>query len=491
MKRLVACGLGLFVTLGLLGAALAADAARFEAETMSESAASITTVSDSAAIGSGALRFTAVGEWASKTVNLGHSAEQLEIRSRATTLGGTRPVYRIFVDGQQFANSVGDVKAAGTYTTHTFPVSLASGTHTIYIKCVAASGTADNTDGDCSNNRAVFVDWIALTYTPEIDTDSDGIPDTQDNCPTDSNAGQSNNDGDSQGDTCDPDDDNDGRDDATDYDPLDPNVQDPPPPPPGDILWTGDGENPTNTDWAQIFTKTPYCGANAQSGLAPDDHEGYHSRVSSDPAPLQGAYALKGKVDDSYECFQERTEVSQNGDPSKQFLPDGENWQAFGIWLGSDFQVEKAAQGAHLLFQHKPIPSSNPTATIVVDSGLWKWKTDGGPTDNPVTTTIGAATQQQWCKFVIHTRYEYDDTGLSELYSDVPGGCGGPIELIASRNEPTLWTATSPWGQTERIRVNMGYYRDVSYSDTETFAHDGYTVGTTKAVVEANAFPGN
>lgn len=42
------------------------------------------------------------------------------------------------------------------------------------------------------------------------DTDGDGIPDASDNCPTVSNASQANNDGDSLGDACDPDDDNDG-----------------------------------------------------------------------------------------------------------------------------------------------------------------------------------------------------------------------------------------------------------------------------------------
>ena len=256
----------------------------------------------------------------------------------------------------------------------------------------------------------------------------------------------------------------------------------------GQVLWTGDAENPTSTDWAQICTKPPFDGANPQNGIAPLNHNGYHARVTTNPTPLQGNYAYRGKVDDSYECFQERTEISQNGDPSKQFLPGDENWQAFGIWLGGDFKVNKGSQGAHLLFQHKPIPSSNPTVAIVVDNGLWRFKTDGGRADNPVTTTIGTARKQQWCKFVIHTRYAYDDTGVSELYSDVPGGCGGEVEQIVGRNEATLWAASSPWGQTERIRVNMGYYRDVSHSGTETFAHDGYTVGTTREAVEQHAF---
>jgi CSLREA domain-containing protein len=42
------------------------------------------------------------------------------------------------------------------------------------------------------------------------DTDADGVLDTDDNCPAVANANQANNDGDAQGDACDPDDDNDG-----------------------------------------------------------------------------------------------------------------------------------------------------------------------------------------------------------------------------------------------------------------------------------------
>jgi hypothetical protein len=48
-----------------------------------------------------------------------------------------------------------------------------------------------------------------IAWTPP-DTDGDGVPDAQDNCPDTPNADQLNNDGDSQGDVCDDDDDNDG-----------------------------------------------------------------------------------------------------------------------------------------------------------------------------------------------------------------------------------------------------------------------------------------
>ena len=58
-----------------------------------------------------------------------------------------------------------------------------------------------------------------------IDSDGDGVPDDEDNCPAVSNPDQTNTDGDSMGDACDPDDDNDGQSDADETacgsDPLD------------------------------------------------------------------------------------------------------------------------------------------------------------------------------------------------------------------------------------------------------------------------------
>lgn len=61
------------------------------------------------------------------------------------------------------------------------------------------------------------------TDTPVLDDDSDGVPNTVDNCPTLPNPNQTNTDGDALGDICDPDDDNDGINDPLDNSPLDPN----------------------------------------------------------------------------------------------------------------------------------------------------------------------------------------------------------------------------------------------------------------------------
>jgi hypothetical protein len=271
--------------------------------------------------------------------------------------------------------------------------------------------------------------------------------------------------------------------DASDAFPQDPSRSENPQPA-GQVLWKGDGERPTNEDWTSIFTKAPFCGARPQGGLAGSDHNGYHTRVQSNPTPIQGNYALKGKVDDSIDCFQERTEISQQGVDSKLYHPNSENWQAFGVWLGPDYQISGTLSGASTHYQHKPIPSDNPNLSLKVGQGIWQWTSQGGSPSSPnqQKSIVGPATNGEWHRFVIHTKFSSGSGGVVELYSDVPGGPGGPIVHVGTRNQPTMYT------NSEAIRANMGYYRKSENSGTETFAHDGFVVGTTRAVVEAHAF---
>ncbi|MBI2666143.1 thrombospondin type 3 repeat-containing protein, partial [Candidatus Woesearchaeota archaeon] len=86
--------------------------------------------------------------------------------------------------------------------------------------------TDDDNDGvldvnDCAGGSKVCsVTELCANSQCVADADSDGIADSTDNCPLDSNAAQTNTDGDAQGDLCDTDDDNDGILDTNDSAPL-------------------------------------------------------------------------------------------------------------------------------------------------------------------------------------------------------------------------------------------------------------------------------
>ncbi len=81
--------------------------------------------------------------------------------------------------------------------------------------CQAMPSHVATTDGLCQECTGLTAPNVA-TGMCDADSDSDGVFDTNDNCPTVANADQTNTDGDSQGNACDDDDDNDGVADAMD-----------------------------------------------------------------------------------------------------------------------------------------------------------------------------------------------------------------------------------------------------------------------------------
>ncbi len=128
------------------------------------------------------------------------------------------------------ALTISGVTFAGTHPTDFaasgVPASVAPGSTATFsvIFTPGALGVRGATlhivDNDANENPFDFP--ITGNAVP-LDTDGDGIPNTEDCCPGIPNAGQLDYDGDLLGDECDPDDDNDGVLDAQDVNPLNPN----------------------------------------------------------------------------------------------------------------------------------------------------------------------------------------------------------------------------------------------------------------------------
>jgi PA14 domain len=130
--------------------ALESEAARFEAETMSETSSRISVVDDN---GTQALRFVNTPASASKSVSFSANAQMTKIRVRGVDHSGptrTLSSVRVSVDGVQVLSQ----QVSGSYSTLTAPISVGAGNHTVSVNMT-------NRD----TGERIFVDWIAFTYS--------------------------------------------------------------------------------------------------------------------------------------------------------------------------------------------------------------------------------------------------------------------------------------------------------------------------------------
>jgi N-acetylglucosamine-6-sulfatase len=177
---------------------------RLQAEGMTESSSYISVRSDpdgSGPAGSN-LRWASgagVSARARQSINVpaGSAVNQIQLFTRQAS--GGNAVFAIYVDGTAAANRVGTFSPPAGSTWRTVTVDLTTaigpGPHAIYI----------GPNATFSNNA--FIDWFELHNTaatpPSTDTDTDGVPDTSDNCRTVANPDQADTDGDGVGDACD------------------------------------------------------------------------------------------------------------------------------------------------------------------------------------------------------------------------------------------------------------------------------------------------
>src|SRR5215217_4432851 len=177
---------------------------RLQAEKMTESSGSISVQSDPDGSGpagpnlrwaSGAGVSARAGQ--SVTVPTGTTVNQIQLFTRQASVNTA--VFAIYVDGTAAANKVGTFSPPAGSVWGTVTVDLTTaigpGPHTLYI----------GPNATFSNNA--FIDWFELhntaTTPPPTDTDTDGVPDTSDNCRTVANPDQADTDGDGVGDACD------------------------------------------------------------------------------------------------------------------------------------------------------------------------------------------------------------------------------------------------------------------------------------------------
>jgi len=164
------------------------------------------------------------------------------VGSTSTCVGGpgrlTLDLTALTTDGATTATATVSV------TDSTDPATPAgtAGSITVDEAAQLVSATVGSHRGGFGPDHTLFAGFIDVRGNGEVgnrpveaaDSDGDGVPDDEDNCPTTPNPGQEDTDGDGQGDACDPDDDNDGVPDGGDNCPTTSN--------PGQEDTDGDGQ---------------------------------------------------------------------------------------------------------------------------------------------------------------------------------------------------------------------------------------------------------
>lgn len=147
--------------------------------------------------------------------------------SGTTCNGFTTFVYEPYENGvvipstwQSWDVDAGQMWSSRTYSSGTCTVAAGFGGAPFYTLAglqaacpnavVVGFGVNIGSNNPGYNVYADLVNFNGTTYDFEPDSDGDGVSDCLDNCPTVSNPGQANFDGDATGDVCDSDDDNDG-----------------------------------------------------------------------------------------------------------------------------------------------------------------------------------------------------------------------------------------------------------------------------------------
>ncbi|KKU11982.1 MAG: hypothetical protein UX17_C0062G0003 [Parcubacteria group bacterium GW2011_GWC2_45_7] len=137
----------------------------------------------------------------------------------------------------------------------------------VFIDFIVPSGSfnilAKIRDTSPADQNPANDEAVTTLITPLADRDGDSRPDEQDNCPDVANRDQANNDGDSMGDACDPDDDNDG---LSDIDELARGTNTKNPDTDGDGVGDARDTRPLSPDISPLARASGSSGGSASSG---------------------------------------------------------------------------------------------------------------------------------------------------------------------------------------------------------------------------------
>jgi hypothetical protein len=238
------------------------------------------------------------------------------------------------------------------------------------------------------------------------------------------------------------------------------------------VLWTANAERQWIQEWANY---------SCESG----------DRVQEVTSPVaQGKQAYKIEVRDGDDSYGERCELGQ-ANPTRAGFPlfqeGDERWISYQVMLPDDLNVNLPQWT--VIMQLKQLGGlGTPAVAMDIENGHFILQNSDTNHESSGCNWWweGPAYKNRWLKFTYHIKFSPDDNvGWIELYGDQGDGLG-MHELMPRTFMHTMKVDAD--GKTVPSQSRIGLYRDPAIQGTSHIYYDGYTVGTDRQSVEANAF---
>jgi hypothetical protein len=262
-------------------------------------------------------------------------------------------------------------------------------------------------------------------------------------------------------------------------------------PSPGLVFWKADAEQPATDEWASSRAYLPGRGLCPAS--APPDLSTPRIRRST-KVVAQGRYSYAITTAPGDRCDGERTELGQDNPPragfseKRLFRSGDDRYISFQVNLARNFDVHVETWRVIAQFHLPGDGLGTPPLSLDVEDGRFVlYKSDSNAeTYGTIPLWSAPAVNRRWVKFTLHVKFSPDPkSGFVELWGNPAGGA---VRRLLSRTA-TYTMKRDPSGATPPVHARIGIYRNPRGPfGTETVYYDGFTVATTRAAAEANAF---
>ena len=262
--------------------------------------------------------------------------------------------------------------------------------------------------------------------------------------------------------------------------------------PPGRILWRADGTRPIYEEWASYATGTTCW--ERDNALTEPGRASTRAFPTSEVAPSASRSSYAFHLEDGDDCSGERTELGQ-GNPIKPGFEGRVFRRGDTVWIGYQFLITRDTAPVstwQCIGQFKAEGEGGP----VLCPGLKNDRLSLEHTESTRQESVGSDTlwrsrarvvKNRWIKFLFHIRFDANpEAGFVEFWADLADGRGMRARIPHKR------ASTMKIGRVASrppdVHARIGIYRDRDARGSARVYFAGYTVGTTREIVEATAF---